>query len=240
MIYGYARVSTKEQNLERQLQQLRQYIADDRYIIVDKASGKDFVRCGYNLLIGTSTTAPLLHNGDTLIIVSLDRLGRNYAEIHKQWDFLTNTLQVNIQVLDMPVLNTSVDNANLDKRFISDLILQILSYTAEKERKNIRIRQRQGIDAMKIIDGKRISAKTGRPTGRPSIDYPADWTDVYNKWISKEITAVTAMQRLGLKKNTFYKLANKYKSGVSSNIHPKRKPIRKSITPGGNDYDSKQ
>ena len=102
MMYGYARVSTKEQNLDRQLEQLREYIKDERYILRDKESGKNFNRTNWNTLVGTEKTAPLLHEGDLLIVCSLDRLGRNYTEIRKQWDYITNTLQANIKILDMP------------------------------------------------------------------------------------------------------------------------------------------
>ena len=211
MTYGYARVSTTEQNLDRQLTQLNELIPDRRYIITDKQSGKDFDRRGYNLLVGTETTAPLLHEGDLLIIVSLDRLGRNYGEMRQQWDYITNTLKADIRVLDMPLLDTSQGNNNLDRRFITDLVLQILSYTAEKERENTRKRQRQGIDVMPIgIDGKRYSRKTGKPTGRPTAEYPDNWGAVYSDWKSEKITAVRAMQILHLKRTTFYKLVKRY------------------------------
>ena len=212
MTYGYARVSSTDQNLERQLQQLREYTTDDRYIICDKQSGKNFDRKGYNLLVGTDTTAPMLHEGDLLIVTSLDRLGRNYTEIKKQWEYITNTLKVDIKVLDMPLLDTSQSINTLDKRFICDLVLQILSYTAEKERENINKRQEQGIDAMPIVDGKKVSLKTGRATGRPNIKYPDNWDDVFNQWQSDKITAIGAMAQLNLKRNTFYRLASRYKN----------------------------
>ena len=107
-----------------------------------------------------------------LLITSLDRLGRNYIEIREQWEYITRTLKADIKVLEIPLLDTTATDGNLDKRFIADLVLQILSYTAEKERENTRKRQRQGIDVMQIVDGKRVSAKTGRPTGRPNAMYP--------------------------------------------------------------------
>ena len=212
MIYGYARVSTTEQNLDRQLEQLRRYITDERYIITDKASGKTFDRRGYNSLVGTANTAPLLHEGDQLLITSLDRLGRNYTEIRAQWEYITRTLKADIKVLEIPLLDTTATDGNLDKRFIADLVLQILSYTAEKERENTRKRQRQGIDVMKVVDGKRISAKTGRPTGRPNAEYPDDWECIYSQWQSGTVTATKAMQMLGVKRTTFYKLAKNYES----------------------------
>ena len=212
MIYGYARVSTAEQNLDRQLEQLRQYITDERYIITDKASGKNFDRRGYNSLVGTDDTAPLLHEGDLLLITSLDRLGRNYIEIKEQWEHITRTLKADIKVLEIPLLDTTATDGNLDKRFIADLVLQILSYTAQKERENIRKRQRQGIDVMQVIDGKRISAKTGRATGRPNAIYPDNWGLIYKQWKNKDITANKAMEILNLKRTTFYKLVKNYEN----------------------------
>lgn len=209
MIYGYARVSTTDQNLERQLEELRKYIKDERYIITDKASGKNFDRRGYNSLVGTPETAPLLHEGDVMLITSLDRLGRNYIEIKEQWEYITRTLKADIKVLEIPLLDTTATDGNLDKRFIADLVLQILSYTAEKERENTRKRQRQGIDVMPVVDGKRVSAKTGRPTGRPNAEYPDEWEGVYKQWKAGNITANKAMEILNLKRTTFYKLVKK-------------------------------
>lgn len=203
MMYGYARVSTTDQNLDRQFTQLREYIKDDRYIITDKASGKDFNRKGYNSLVGTETTAPLLHENDLLIICSLDRLGRNYTEIKQQWEYITNTLKANIKVLDMPLLDTSTAANNLDGRFIADLVLQILSYTAEKERENIKKRQRQGIDTAKA---------NGKHLGRPQAQYPDNWEPIYNNWKSGAITATAAMEQLTMKRTTFYKLVKQYES----------------------------
>ena len=212
MTYGYARVSTTDQNLERQLEQLRQYITDERYIITDKASGKNFDRRGYNSLVGTADTAPRLHEGDLLLITSLDRLGRNYVEIREQWEYITKTLKADIKVLEIPLLDTAATDGNLDKRFIADLVLQILSYTAEKERENTRKRQRQGSDVMKVVDGKRVSSKTGRPTGRPNAVYPDNWEQVYKQWKECSITANKAMETLDLKRTTFYKLVKQYEN----------------------------
>lgn len=201
-IYGYARVSATDQNLDRQLQQLREYVTDDRYIIMDKASGKNFDRRGYNTLVGTADTAPLLHEGDLLVVVSLDRLGRNYTEIKGQWEHITQKLKADIKVLDMPLLDTTAANGTLDGRFIADLVLQILSYTAEKERENIRKRQRQGIDVAKA---------QGKHLGRPQAEYPAEWDRIYSQWQDGNITATKAMELLDMKRTTFYKLVKKYK-----------------------------
>lgn len=203
-IYGYARVSTIDQNLDRQLKQLKDYGIDERCIITDKASGKDFNRKGYNSLVGTENSMPMLREGDLLVICSLDRLGRNYKEIKDQWEHITKTLKADIKVLDMPLLDTTSDNENnLDKRFIADLVLQILSYTAEKERINIKARQRQGIDT---------ALANGVKFGRPSIDFPNEWKQVYSLWKSGNITAKVAMKTLNLKRNTFYRLVQKYEN----------------------------
>ncbi len=198
--YGYIRVSTDDQSFDRQLPLFREYITDERFIITDKASGKNFDRKGYNMLVGTDKTAPLLREGDMLIIASLDRLGRDYTEICKQWTYITQTLKADIKVLDMPLLDTS-RTKDLDGRFIADLVLKILSYVAEKERENIRRRQRQGIDAAKA---------NGKHLGRPKAEYPAEWDNIYAQWKKQEITAAAAMKKMNLKRTTFYKLVKLY------------------------------
>ena len=132
-IYGYARVSSREQNLERQLQTLKDAGVEERNILVDKQSGKDFNREAYKAL-----TMQLLREGDLLIIMSIDRLGRNYADMRDQWNYITKKIGADIKVLDMPLLDTSNSTDNLDSRFLADLVLQILSYVAEKERENTR------------------------------------------------------------------------------------------------------
>jgi len=203
--FAYARVSSKEQNLERQLEQLRPLVADSRDIYQDKASGKDFDRTQYQLLMNN------FREGDLLIVTSLDRLGRNYTEIKEQWDLITKHKKVDIKVLDMPLLDTSVAINTLDKQFIADLVLQILSYTSQKERENIRTRQRQGLDVMPIVNGKRVSARTQRAIGRPVAEYPEQWDKVYDEWQSGSITANKAMEILDMKRTTFYKLAKGYK-----------------------------
>ena len=200
MIYGYARVSATDQSLDRQLMLLRKYISEERYIIVDKATGKDFKRKGYNTLVGTEDTAPLLHEGDLLIVTSLDRLGRNYTEIKEQWFLITNTLKADIKVLDMPLLDTSRTADTLDKKFVIDLVLQILSYTAEKERENIKERQKQGIAAAR---------EKGKALGRPKIEYPENWNEVYSAWREGKVTAVQAMNELNMKRTTFYNLTKR-------------------------------
>lgn len=229
MEYGYIRVSAKDQNEDRQLEAMLNAGIDKRNICIDKQSGKDFNRKEYNKLVGTTESAPLLRQGDLLTILSIDRLGRNYTEIMKQWQYITREIGADIRVLDMPLLDTrkGKDENKLDSRFVADLVLQILSYVAEKERENIRHRQEQGIKAMETsckkvdrvtpdkdgkIKKKYISRKTGRAVGRPEAEYPAEWETVYRAWKAKEITAVQAMEKLALKKSTFYNLVKRYEA----------------------------
>ncbi len=198
-VFGYGRVSSQDQNEERQIDALLKAGVDERDIFIDKKSGKDFDREQYKAMVSR------LREGDLVIILSLDRLGRNYTEIQKEWQYITQEIKADIKILDMPLLDTSTSTDNLDRRFIADLVLQILSYTAEKERENIRKRQREGIALMKEVDGQKISLRTGRPTGRPRAVKPDNWNEVYARWVNKDITAVKAMEELDLKPNTFYK-----------------------------------
>ncbi len=203
MIYGYARVSSKEQNLERQIKELKGAGVEERNILMDKQSGKDFNRKSYNLLVGTDTTAPLLREGDVLTVYSIDRLGRNYTEIMKQWQYITQEIKADIRVLDMPLLDTRNNGDSLDSRFVADLVLQILSYVAQKERENIKVRQAQGIA---------VAKEQGKHLGRPAAEFPDNWEAVYNEWKSHNITAVQAMKQTNLKKNTFYNLVKRYEN----------------------------
>lgn len=214
-IYGYARVSSTDQNLQRQIELLSPHVENpERDILLDKASGKNFDRKAYNSLVGAGNTLPLLRGGDLLVIVSLDRLGRNYTEIREQWQYIVQTLKADIKVLDMPLLDTSTTSQDLDRRFIADLVLQILSYTAEKERENIRKRQRQGIDIMPEVNGKKVSGKTGRATGRPKVEYPPQWDEIYTRWQAGDITAKVAMDTLQIKRSTFYNLVRDFSSNI--------------------------
>ena len=197
VIFGYARVSSRDQNLDRQLDQLQKVVPDERNIITDLQSGKDFDRKGYHSLVGSDQNAPLLRKGDLLIITSLDRLGRNYTEIHQQWSRITKEIGADIRVLDMPLLDTSSVDSSLDHRFIADLVLQILAYVSEKERLAIKTRQRQGIDAAQLR-GKRF--------GRPKVTIPEDFEKTISEWKAGNITAKEAMTRTGLKRSTFYRL----------------------------------
>ena len=196
-IFGYARVSSKEQNLDRQIEALKEFgITDERYIIVDKASGKDFNREGYKLL-----TTQLLRPGDTLVIKELDRLGRNMKQIKEEWNNLLK-MDININVIDTPILNTS-GKTDLEKTLISNIVFELLSYMAEKEREKIRQRQAEGIKALK-------DKNNGKGIGRPKTDMPSNFDEVYKEWKSGSITAKAAMEQLGLKRTTFYKLAKEH------------------------------
>lgn len=195
-IYGYARVSSREQNLDRQIQALREYVQDERNIIVDKASGKDFNREGYNSLKNT-----LLRAGDTLVIKELDRLGRDYEGLKREWSELISR-GIQIVVIDTPMLNTA-NKSELEVKLISNIVLELISYLAEKERKKIKQRQREGIDRAKI---------KGVRFGRPKVEVPSNFIEVYQIWESNDITAVEAMKKLGLKRSTFYKLVQVYEA----------------------------
>ena len=193
--YGYARVSTKDQNLDRQIDQLKAIGIEPRCIFFDKASGKNFNRASWSSLIEQ------LKKGDLLVVVSLDRMGRNYTEIKEQWQHITHDIGADIKVLDMPMLDTTKTNDSLDRRFIADLVLQILCYTSQKERESIHTRQEQGIKAAK---------KRKVKFGRPAAQYPDGWEQTYKMWKDGQITATAAMNSLGMKRTTFYKLAKQY------------------------------
>lgn len=167
-------------------------------IYIDKASGKDFKREKYILL------KKILREGDILYISSIDRLGRNYEEIRKEWQELTHDMEIDIVVIDMPLLDTTKQANDLNGKFISDLVLQILSYVAQKERENIKKRQREGID---------IALKEKRPYGRPKQEIDKSFIDVYLKWKDKKVTGKKAMELLDMKPNTFYRRVKEYESG---------------------------
>ena len=197
--YGYVRVSSLDQNEDRQMIELQKKQIPEKNIYMDKLSGKNFERPAYKRLFKK------LKQGDLLYIMSIDRLGRNYVEIQEQWRILTKEKGIDIVVLDMPLLDTRTGK-DLMGTFISDLVLQILSYVAAKERENIKARQAQGI----------ANAKSqGVHLGRPKAERPDNWNEIYQKWLNKEITAVSAMKVLRLKTNTFYKFVNEEKQKES-------------------------
>lgn len=193
MKYGYVRVSTKEQNIDRQLADMYNFGLTDENIFVDKQSGKDFDRTNYQKLKLS------LKSGDLLIIKSIDRLGRNYDMIIDEWRDLVTRLNVDILVIDMPLLDTRTEGKNLVGKFISDIVLQILSFVAENERENIKKRQAEGI---------RIAKEKGKHLGRPKLKIPSNFSQIANKYKKKEITLAKALQSLNMNRSTFYKKLN--------------------------------
>lgn len=209
---GYARVSSREQNLDRQLAALAQYVAEDM-IVTDKASGKNLDRPGYQSL---KTGIGKLAKGDTLVIKSLDRLSRNKEDAKKELQYFSR-IGVRVKILDLPTTRTDLSDGQewmLD--MINNILIEVLASIAENERNTIRSRQAEGLDAMPIDrrTGKKISRRTGRCIGRPPVQFPDKWEEYYKKWKGKEITAVAVMGYLGLKPNSFYKLAHRYEANV--------------------------
>ena len=193
MNYGYVRVSSIDQNEDRQFIELQKANIKKTNIYVDKQSGKDFNRPQYNKLVKK------LKPKDVLYVLSIDRLGRNYNEIQSEWKELTKNLGIEICVLDMPLLDTR-NQKDLLGTFIADLTLQILSFVAESERENIRKRQRQGIDAAKA---------KGIKFGRPEIPNPHNFIEVYEQWNNKEISLKEAAKKCNMPTGTFYSKARK-------------------------------
>lgn len=190
MIYGYARVSSKDQKLDRQIAELLNFGVANENIIIDKQSGKDFERTNYKILKSK------LQEGDLLVIKSIDRLGRNYDMIIEEWSYITKTVNCDIVVLDMDLLDTRTENKNLVGKFISDIVLQILSFVAENERSNIKQRQAEGI---------KIAKENGVKFGRPITKLPKNFKQVVNQYKQKEISLNEALSKTGLTKSTFYK-----------------------------------
>lgn len=188
--YGYVRVSTRDQNPERQFLAMQNRGILRQCIYLDKMSGKDFQRTGYQKLLKK------LKKGDLLVIKSIDRLGRNYGEILEQWRKITREIGADIEVLDMPLLNTSAGHDDLTGAFISDLVLQILAYVAETERSFIRSRQREGIAAAKA---------RGVQFGRQKNEVPQEFQRYYRLWLQGEITVRQAAKELGMSSSTFYR-----------------------------------
>lgn len=188
-VYGYIRVSSAEQNEDRQLVALRSCKVPECNLFVDKQSGKDFERPEYRRMLRR------LKRDDLLYVKSIDRLGRNYGEILEQWRLLTKEKGVDIVVLDMPLLDTR-SGKDLMGTFIADLVLQILSFVAQNERENIRQRQAEGIAAAKA---------RGVPLGRPALPLPENFEEVVSSWRNKEIDFASALQQTGMRPATFYR-----------------------------------
>lgn len=188
--FGYIRVSSRVQNLDRQKDALlNEGEVLERDIFVDKQSGKDFSRPAYQQMIQS------LQPGDEIVILDLDRLGRNYSEMAKEWSYITEDKECDIRVINYPLLNTAQEEKTLDKRLIAKLTFEILSYVAEKEREEIKRRQKEGIESAKA---------KGVKFGRTKIPKPEGFEETYQKVLMREITNRQAMRELGLKPNTYY------------------------------------
>ncbi|MCI8336181.1 MAG: recombinase family protein [Peptococcaceae bacterium] len=200
--YGYIRVSTQEQNEDRQYIALLEKAVAAECIYMDKLSGKDFDRPKYQEMIGK------LRQGDLLYVLSIDRLGRNYEEIQRQWRLLTKEIGVDICVIDMPLLDTR-NGKDLMGTFIADLVLQILSFVAQNERENIRKRQAEGIAAARA---------RGVRLGRPPRALPENFPALYDRWRAGEISGLAAARACNMPLSTFRYRAGAYQNG---NIKPK-------------------
>lgn len=194
VVYGYVRVSSKDQNEDRQMIALREVGVPDKNIFIDKQSGKDFNRPRYKRLLKR------LKADDLLYIKSIDRLGRNYEEIQNQWRILTKDKKVDIVVLDMPLLDTR-RGKDLVGTFLSDIVLQVLSFVAENERTNIKQRQAEGIAAAKA---------RGVRFGRPPASLPENFHSLYQRWKQGEITGTDAAKLCGMPLSTFRYRAEVY------------------------------
>lgn len=195
MDYGYVRVSAVDQNISRQMLEMLDRKIDKRNIYTDKQSGKDFNRPMYRKLIRK------LKKGDLLYIKSIDRLGRNYNEILEQWRILTKEMEVDIAVIDMPLLDTRLCK-DLLGTFIADIVLQVLSFVAQNERENIKQRQAEGIKAAKL---------NGVVFGRPIITIPDNFPQVIKDWKSGKISAEEAARRCNMSIATFYRRLREYR-----------------------------
>ena len=193
--FAYCRVSSTDQNEDRQVEAMLELGINERDIFIDKCSGKNFDRPQYQAL------KLQLREGDVLVIKSIDRLGRNYKQICEEWREIVRDIKANIKVVDMPILDTTRTDGLIGE-VISDIVLQLLGYVAEQERAFIKQRQAEGI---------KLAKEKGKRLGKPPIQYPENWKDVYPIWKSASITAREAMKKLNLKPTSFYKLAKNYK-----------------------------
>ena len=197
-IFGYARVSSKEQNLDRQVLALKKYVEQDK-ILVDKASGKDLKREAYQALKGSLG----LRAGDVLYITSLDRLSRNKEEIKQELQWFKSH-KISLKILDLPTSLIEVpEGQEWIQEMVQNILIEVLASVAQQERITIHQRQREGIEAAR---------KKGKQFGRPEVKTPDGFEEMYWKWNRGEITAKRAMQKLGLKRSTFYRMVKKYES----------------------------
>lgn len=194
MNYGYARVSTIAQNLDRQLDEFVKIGIDNSHIYTDKESGKDFNRKNYRKLCRK------LKPGDVLFIKSIDRLGRNYNMVLDEWRILTMEKGIDIVVIDMPLLDARIKGKNLVGKFIADVVLKVLSFVAENERETMKQRQTEGIKMAKL---------RGVRFGRPAISTPKNFDEIVKLFLNKEVTSKQANKMSGLSRDTFYRKLNK-------------------------------
>ena len=192
--YGYIRVSATDQNEDRQIIAMENVQVPRRNVYMDKISGKDFDRPMYKKMVRR------LQQNDLVYIKSIDRLGRNYKDVVEQWQYLTRVKKVDIVVLEMPLLDTR-RGKDLMGTFLSDIVLQVLSFVAENERSNIKSRQKEGIEAAK---------KRGVKFGRPAAVTPDNFPEIYEKWQKKEIPIGQAADMCGFSRTTFYKKARAF------------------------------
>lgn len=192
MEYAYIRVSTSSQNISRQLDDIKKLNIEEKNIFIDKESGKNFNRKGYKKLIKK------IKKDDLIVIKSIDRLGRNYEEIGKQWFYITQKKKANISVIDMPILDTRNIHSDLFGKFIADLLLQLLSFVAENERNNIKQRQAEGIKIAKLN-----GVKFGRPSFRVTSEF-IQCIDLYKK---RKMNLADILKRFKISKSSFYKYA---------------------------------
>ena len=190
MKYGYVRVSTAQQHIDRQIDALLELGLDKSCIYIDYESGKDFNRRNYKKLIRK------LKKDDLVIIKSIDRLGRDYNMIIEEWRLITKEKEADIMVIDMPLLDTRIEGKNLVGKFISDIVLQVLSFVAQNERETMRIRQAEGI---------RTAKARGVKFGRPKITLPNNFALIVKKYLNKEITNKKACEILGMTRGTFFR-----------------------------------
>ena len=196
-VFGYIRISSPTQNEASQIAAMREFGIDDRDIYIDKKSGKDFDREEYQLMLRN------IRKGDLVVFRSLDRMGRNYTQIQQQWRYITQTLEADIKILDIDLLDTRCDNNSLDRRFICDLVLQILAFVSEKERQNIRYRQAAGI--------KEAHARNVK-FGRKQLELPDNFEEVAKLYLADKIKAKDAISMLNMKRSSFYKQINLFRN----------------------------
>lgn len=194
-IYGYVRVSSTDQNEDRQMAAMQKKAVPPQNVFVDKLSGKDFKRPEYRRLVQK------LKEGDLLYLLSIDRLGRNYEEIQEQWRVLTKEKGIDVSVIDMPLLDTR-QGKDLMGTFIADLVLQILSFVAQTECENIKKRQAEGIAAAR---------EKGVKFGRPEITVPADFGQIVGKWEKRQLSFQEVLKRCGMSEATFYRRLREYR-----------------------------